>query len=375
MRSLKSRALSLALGALSVGTIGAVGALSPTAAGATTLHRSASVGAVYSETNAIDGNRIQVFERRADGSLVAGASYATGGTGTGAHGFSQGAVELSTDGHTLVAVNAGSNQVSQFAVRGDGSLHLVSTVSSGGVQPISVAVRGSLVEVLNLGGTANVAGFVATPLGLVRLRGGTQPLSAGAAGAEDVGISPDGSHVVVTEKTSNTIDTFQVRSFGRLAPVVTSPSNGPGAFASVFTPNGQLLVADAGGAGTSALSGYRVHSDGTADPTGSAIGNGQSAACWITIGADGNVFVANAGSASISTYHVRRSGAVDLVGNFDAGVGSKPLDLATAGHGHYLYELDGNNNTISTFAVNADGSLSAIGSVAIPASAAGLAAS
>ena len=45
---------------------------------------------------------------------------ATGGNGTGANLGSQGAVALSDDGKLLFAVNAGSNSISEFAVREHG---------------------------------------------------------------------------------------------------------------------------------------------------------------------------------------------------------------------------------------------------------------
>ncbi|MGH2851845.1 MAG: hypothetical protein ACRDLP_14665, partial [Solirubrobacteraceae bacterium] len=199
-------------------------------------------------------------------------------------------------------------------------------------------------------------------------------LSTAALGAEDVTINPDGSHAVVTEKTSNTLDTFAIGAGGTLAPVVTSPSDGPGAFASVFTRDGQLLVADAGGAGTSALSPYLVQANGTVTASGPALPNAQSAACWITLGRGGNVFVANAGSSSISTYRVLRNGSIGFFGNSNAGAGSKPLDLATSPNGRHLYELDGVNHVISEFAVGVGGQLTAIGEQPVPASAVGLAA-
>ena len=63
-------------------------------------------------------------------------------------------------------------------------------------------------EVLNAGGAPNVAGFRAAGSGLAAIAGGSQPLSATASGPEDVAISPDSGHVVVTEKLSDTIDTF-----------------------------------------------------------------------------------------------------------------------------------------------------------------------
>jgi 6-phosphogluconolactonase len=55
--------------------------------------------------------------------------------------------------------------VSELAITHDG-LELVSAVPSGGTAPISVAVRGSLVYVLNSGNGVNIAGFVAGAGGL-----------------------------------------------------------------------------------------------------------------------------------------------------------------------------------------------------------------
>lgn len=368
MPRMKSRATRLALGAV------VLGGLTALASGGLASAAPLAEGVVYTQTNATSGNSVQVFLRQANGTLIPGGAFATGGTGTGGTGLSQGSVELSADGHILVAVNAGSSQISDFTVTRDGGLRLINTISSGGTEPISVAIDGSLVEVLNIGGTANVAGFAATSFGLIPIAGASQPLSSGASGAEDVTISPDGSHAFVTEKTSNTIDTFAIGSGGTLAPVVTSPSDGPGAFASVFTHDGRLLVADAGGSGASALSPYQVDVDGTVAATGPALPNAQSAACWITLGKGGNVFVANAGSSSISTYRVLHNGSVGFFGNFNAGAGAKPLDLATAPNGRFLYELDGVNHVISAFAVGPVGQLTAISQQPIPASAVGLAA-
>ena len=71
-------------------------------------------------------------------------------------------------------VNVGSNQVSDFAVLPSGGLRLRDVVASGGTEPISVAIYGSLVEVLNAGGTPNVTGFWATGSGLTAIPGGSQ---------------------------------------------------------------------------------------------------------------------------------------------------------------------------------------------------------
>src|SRR5438093_6622669 len=110
-----------------------------------------AAGAVYVMTNQAAGNSIMVFRRDAAGMLTFAGSFASGGNGagTGADPLgSQGALVLSEDERLLFAVNAGSNSISVLAVSGD-QLKLLNSVTSGGVMPVSVAVRHDLVYVLN----------------------------------------------------------------------------------------------------------------------------------------------------------------------------------------------------------------------------------
>ena len=58
---------------------------------------------------------------------------------------------LPTRGHVLLAVNAGSNTLSLFRVARGDKLLLKQVVASGGEFPVSIAVRGDLVYVLNAG--------------------------------------------------------------------------------------------------------------------------------------------------------------------------------------------------------------------------------
>ena len=109
------------------------------------------VGHVYVNDNTVGTNTIGVFDRHADGTLTphAGSPFAAGGAGTGAGLASQGALQISPDGRFLIAVDAGSNQISVLRIKPDGSLSLVpgGVASSGGVLPVSVAIHGGLVYV------------------------------------------------------------------------------------------------------------------------------------------------------------------------------------------------------------------------------------
>jgi 6-phosphogluconolactonase len=373
MHRLKNRALGIALGGAAVG--GLVLASAASASAATLPGGGFAHGWVYTSTNSTSGNQVEVFSRNDDGTLALAGTYSTGGTGNGGSGFSQGAVTLSPDQRTLLVVDAGSNQVSDFAVLPGGALQLRNVVASGGTDPISVAIRGGLVEVLNAGGTANVAGFRATFAGLAPIAGGSQPLSAGANTPKDVAISPNGSQVAVTEKVSDTIDTFAVSPGGALGPAVTSPSDSPLSFAEVFTGSGQLLVADDGANDTSAVSPYWIARSGSLNATQAAVSDGQTAACWITLGRDGDVFVDNAGSGSISSYRVSPFGQVTFLRTTSAGTGAAPLDNAVSSDGQNLYALVGNQNQLAEFSVGPDAQLTAVGTQALPAGSAGVAAS
>ena len=63
-----------------------------------------------------------------------------GGAGTGQRTGSQGALQISDDGKYLLAVDAGSNQISVLRINSDGELRPVGggPVSSGGVEPVSI---------------------------------------------------------------------------------------------------------------------------------------------------------------------------------------------------------------------------------------------
>ena len=226
---------------------------------------------VYSESNQT-ANAVQVFKQAADGTLTPGASYLTGGAGTGAAGLgSQGALAL--EHGWLIAVNAGSNDVSAFRVRGE-HLVLVNRVPSGGTTPNSVTIAHGVVYVLNAGGTGNISGFQLRRHGLVPLNGSTQPLSSPAAGAVQVSFTPRGDQLVVSEKGVNAIVTYPVDRWGRAGAGTAHASAGAAPFGFSFGKRGALNVTEAA---ASALTSYQL--DPFTAVTASLV-NGQGAACW-----------------------------------------------------------------------------------------------
>lgn len=337
--------------------------------------------AVYTITNAASGNEVVVYKRSANGSLSFQAAYSTGGLGSGAGLGSQEAVVLSKNDRWLFAVNAGSNQVSIFAVR-ERRLKLVDVADSGGEMPISLTSRDGLLYVLNAGGSGNISGFRIRENGsLEPLAGSTQPLSNGGAGASpgpaQISFSPDGNILVVTEKGTNLIDVYTVED-GVAGPPVTYPSAGMTPFGFAFDKRGHLIVSEAfGGApDASAMSSYEVDED-TFEVVSPSVGTTQTAACWVVISKNGKyAYTTNTGSGSISSYRINKNGAITLL-DAQAGLtgdGSSPIDMALSNNGRYLYALGAGSQTISIFQVKEDGRLVPLGDVSVPAGAVGLAA-
>ena len=328
-----------------------------------TLAAPGNTGAVYTSTNAAAGNAVVVFDRAADGSLTQAGSYATGGLGTGSGLGSQGAVTLSQDNRVLLVVNAGSDDLSVFAVRGD-ELQLTDRVPSGGDRPISVTVHGNVVFVLNAG-SETISGFTLSPKTgtLTPLANSTRSLSAGGNPAQ-VQFSRDGKVLVVTEKGTHQILTFTVRPNGAVSDTAqVFASSGTVPFGFDFDNQGHLIVSEAG---ARAASSYAVTPNGDVTALSASVPTHQIAACWVVVTKNGKfAYVANAGSEAITGYAIDNNGSLSLLDadgvTGDTGAGSRPLDMALSNNGQFLYDLSAFDGTIAAFEVNADGSLTMIG--------------
>src|ERR687886_1333626 len=93
--------------------------------------------AIYLQTNDADRNELVAFRRADDGSLEKLGTYETGGRGTGQpHLPSQNSIVVTGDGSGVLVVNAGSDDVSLFAVESGGLLPFP-PAPSGGQTPTS----------------------------------------------------------------------------------------------------------------------------------------------------------------------------------------------------------------------------------------------
>jgi 6-phosphogluconolactonase (cycloisomerase 2 family) len=357
------------VGALSlVFPAGVASAASPQAQVSSTRHT------VMIQTNSLTGNRIAVYDQAPDGTLTRAGSYSTGGLGGQASNSvadylaSQGSLVYNARQHTLLAVNAGSNTLSVFKVRGD-RLTRRQVLPSGGRFPVSIAVNGDLVYALNGGGAGTVAGFRLNHGRLRHIHGSVRHLELAnttppnfLTSPGQIGFTPDGRNLLVTTKAAtNSIEAFRVTPRGLLSEhLASTAASTPVPFAFTFTPNGHLVVAQAG---NSTLGTYAVHPDTRLTPIGS-LSDGQQGLCWVTR-IQNHYYVANAGSNTISAYTVSPRGIPALLGSTGvvATTDAGPIDMAASPDGQTLYAQAGAAGRIDTYRVNRDGTLTRIGSI------------
>ena len=385
-RLAKSRwALAAAFSVLAVGA-----ALAAPAVASASVYQSPVVGHVYLDDNTAGSNTIAAFSRQADGTLtpLAGSPIAAGGAGTGGAGLaSEGAVQFADGGRLLLAVDAGSNQISVLRVEANGSLRLADVVSSNGALPVSIAVHGDLVYVANAGPSdSNYTGFRLAPWGgLFAIPRSTVALPS-AAQPGDVLFNSTGTKLIGTRVGTSQIDSFAVGLSGRLteAPGAPYAAQGVGPFGSEFRPTNpsQLFVSNAhNGTGLGTVSAFNDSPAGTLTSIGSSpVADQQTAPCWVVITPNGNfLFAVNTGSGEISRYSIAPDGALTLLGSTPVsqsdGVGA--VDPGISPDGKFLYVNESQAHAVGVFSVSRDGNLTELPSspVQLPtgATAAGIA--
>jgi 6-phosphogluconolactonase len=334
--------------------------------------RSEVVGHVYVNDNTAPTNTIGAFDRHADGTLtpLSGSPFAAGGAGTGTIVGSQGSLQVTSDGHFLLAADAGSNQISVLAIGTNGGLSLVpgGPVDSGGIEPLSIAVHADLVYVANEGNGStgsNYTGFRLSSMGaLTPLSNSAIPLPSTAAPG-DILFNSTGKNLVGVEvgpaNGPSFIDSFSVGADGRLTAAPGSPfaSQAIGPFGSEFRPTkpSELFVSNAhGGANAGSVSAFEVAHNGVLDSIGaSPFADRQTAPCWVEITHDGRyLFTVNTAVPSISRYRILEDGSLSLLGStvFNDPTGLRPFDARLDPSGKTLYVVDAGSDRVSAFAVD-----------------------
>lgn len=332
-------------------------------------------GAVYTMTNAANGNQVVAYRRSESGKLTFSGSVATGGNGSGSGLGSGHSLMTTEDGRYVIAVNAGSNSVSVLRRDSHGLDQVGAAVPSGGVRPTSLTVHDDTVYVLNAD-SGSIAGFrLDRRNGLRPIDGSIQSLGANTSVPSQIQFDRSGRVLIVDERGSSTIDTFVVSERGVAGPAHTTASNAGGPFGFDVDRQGHILfsaVALGGGLMSGATS-YDVNHRGLLSPNGAPVSSGQAAACWLAA-AGHFAYTTNAGSGSIGGFAVASDGDLRLINTTALGAGSHPLDEAVSRDQHFLYVLVDGFHQINGYRVGGDGSLTQVTSVTVPVGAAGAAA-
>ena len=327
---------------------------------------------VFVQTDNLAGNTVVAYDRAGDGNLHQAGVFQTGGKGGALSGAvvdflaSQGSLTYDQAHGQLYAVNAGSNSVTVFAVHGD-RLTRRQVITSGGSFPVSIAVRGNAVYVLNARDGGSVQGYLRVDDRLVLVPSWHRALGLDPTQTPEfthtpgqVTFTPDGRKLIVTTKANgNNIDVFAVDRFGGLSakPVVNAdPGQVP--FAATFDAGGHLVVSEA----ANAVATFTLNNDGTLTLVDREA-TGQAATCWI-VRSGSDFYASNAGSGSLSGYHDGGNGALAALGNTATDAGT--VDAAVSSDGRYLYAQTGANGIVDTFRIGSDGSLSQVGAVTVP---------
>jgi 6-phosphogluconolactonase len=336
-------------------------------------------GAVYVQTNSAP-NEVIAFRRAADGSLDRMGSVPTGGDGDGSpHLTSQGSVVLTADGRHLLVTNAASDDLSVFSVAADGSIELRDRVHTGAT-PRSVAEHEGLVVVLNTG-EPDLASFRLDAEGIEAVGGGDQALEAGDADPAQVAFSPGGSMVVITQRGTDSIVTYEVTAEGTFGASSEVASEGPTPYGFAFTSGGTLVVTEAFGAqkGAAAASSYALV-EGSLVARSSSMGNGRSEICWAVITPDDRfAFTTNFADGAVSRFAIGSDGSLSLE-DATAGISEDGMpglrDEDITSDGQFLYAIDADGGRIWGWSVDAEGALEPVGTWdELPETVAGLAAS
>ena len=330
-------------------------------------------GAVFAATNGADQNEIVMYSRGAHGHLKLVGRFSTGGRGQGGVNDplqSQSSITVTSDHNYLLAVNAGTSDISVFRITPSG-LSLLSVTPSGGGNPVSVAVYEDLIYVLNFGGNYHTAGFrLASWGGLMPVANSKQTFASLDPGVSTLAFTPDGSKLIVTERLTNKIDVFTVNSNGSISNPVSNNSAGVEPFGIQFNSNGTLLVSETEGGppNDGTVSSYLVNADNTLTVVSPKADAGGQATCWVATSGT-YAYGSNTATSTIGGFQLAANGSLTPLGVVaqeppPANVATSfPLDLSFSSDGKFLYVFYSGLGEIIGYQVGDGGKLSKITSV------------
>ncbi len=289
---------------------------------------------VYTETdNSNPGhNAVIAYRQNSDGQLTQIGSFNTGGTGVanpqGLLGPDDSDKEViaSPDGRLLFAVNQGSNSIAVFRVHGDGSLGLVNNtaISSGGTEPVSLAIADGRLYVVNRGDEIQDQVPTIAPTITVFNIGPNGVLTQDPAATTTLPLGLSPSQVLI----SSTSDL---------------------AFVDTFTPPPLNNVTDA-----NEVLPFRIAADGKLIPVSSG-GVGAPVTPPLLLGLaqdpkENIIYAGLPGANQVAVFTFDGAGNLTLVGTVSV-KGSGPCWTLVSANGEFLYTVDTGTNSVGVFSL------------------------
>jgi len=301
-------------------------------------------------------NQVLIWGGDNDGVLTAATAIGTQGTGY-TTGNVQSQHSLTVAGGFLFAVNPGSNTVSQFSISASDPTQLtfVATAATGGDWPDSVSAYSkngrNVLCVVNTGAVNNgLRCFTFSATGMTVIPNGdrwfnetltTPPVSH--TGPSQVSILPDGSGVVVIDKTPPTLlaPPYRLYTLDTTTNLPSAASTNSGIlgavnFAGAFDSDGTFVTVDAGN-GVMLVTLTTGSTPTLSTATAYASIAPAVAPCWIERAPlTGHFWTGNAGSASVTEFS-RSSTTITVIRQVPVGHSLTDVAIATVNGDDYLF--------------------------------------
>jgi 6-phosphogluconolactonase (cycloisomerase 2 family) len=350
-----------------------------------------SLDVVYAESNSPAGNSILSFENDGSGRLRFLGSTAAGGIGVFDPSYALGPFDsdqnlfVSRDQSLLFAVNSGSNSIAVFHIDGNGSLTPVSgsPFPSGGIDPVSVGLRGDALVVVNKDEDPHQNANLRLPNyttfrvdqdgGLEPINGSTVPVAYGSSPSQ-ASIAAVGPFVFGADFFGGLLQSFQLDDEGRLLQnppqaipdSVFSGSPAPHWPLGLTThPSRPILYANL--VAVSKVAVYRYSEEGRLKFV-RAVADPGAAPCWVITNHPGTrLYVINTGTTSVAVYDLKDPLNPRLIQHFQmTKTTGNPFSAVIDDSDQFIYvsseqstaTADASANAIYTLKVASDGTLS-----------------
>jgi 6-phosphogluconolactonase (cycloisomerase 2 family) len=343
--------------------------------GTLTVNASPSANFVFVNNQAAGGNSINGYSVTADGTLIAlaGSPVATGGLGANAACSSVNRMALSAGNNLLFVSNGGDQTISAFQIDpGSGAL----TAAAG--SPFASGLTLDACGGISLGATPDGRFLMASSNGQITTfsigAGGTLTalFTAANPASPNAGLRISANGLFLAVSNGASVSLFNINPDGSLTAAAGSPfaTAGTGSLAGLdFSSTSGLLFGAEDSATAAFADAWTVGANGSlAAVAGSPFSTTATHSNVVLLSPnDAFLFSSNSGSSSVSSFSVGAGGSLSSIGSFGSAASlHAPAGMATDRSGSLLYVAD-DTFGVAVFGIDAAGSLSQLGDLAISA--------